>query len=569
MKKKQLSKFLIVALLLFLPIIMKAAEIQDELIELMSEEIERQMSALKNEEVPPYFMSYRIDEVKTRRISSSFGNLTNSEETEERSLTAEVRVGDHNLDSSHELRDDFSRYMYNFSSGKKLPLENDEDAIKQILWNETDKKYREAVDKLAKVKANIAVKVEEEDLSPDFSFEEASVYFEPKLKEKPFDTKVWEEKIKKYSQPFLKDGSIFDCYAGIKLSHERKYFVSSEGGKITQNFSYIRLFISGSIKSDDGMIMPLYQTYFAYDPDDLPADEAVLSDVQDMVKKLIALKNAPVAEPFTGPALLSGESAGVFFHEIFGHRVEGQRQKSEMDGQTFKKKIGDEVLNPDLSVIFDPTLTNFEGQDLIGYYKYDDQGIKSQRVSIVEDGKLKGFLMSRCPIEGLSKSNGHGRAQAGKDPVTRQSNLIVKTSNPLSNKELREKFVAEIKAQKKEYGYYFADVMGGFTMTGRFIPNAFNVTPTEVYRIYADGRPDELVRGVDLVGTPLAMFSEIEAAGNDPKVFTGMCGAESGSVPVTAISPSLFVKKIETQKKMKSQEKPPILPRPDLEDVDF
>ena len=225
MKKKQLSKFLIVALLLFLPIIMKAAEIQDELIELMSEEIERQMSALKNEEVPPYFMSYRIDEVKTRRISSSFGNLTNSEETQERSLTAEVRVGDHNLDSSHELRDDFSRYMYNFSSGKKLPLENDEDAIKQILWNETDKKYREAVDKLAKVKANIAVKVEEEDLSPDFSFEEASVYFEPKLKEKPFDTKVWEEKIKKYSQPFLKDGSIFDCYAGIKLSHERKYFV--------------------------------------------------------------------------------------------------------------------------------------------------------------------------------------------------------------------------------------------------------------------------------------------------------------------------------------------------------
>ena len=569
MKKKQLAKFLITAVLLFLPLIIQAAEIQDELIELMSEEIDRQMSALKNEEVPPYFMSYRIDEVKTKRISSSFGNLTNSEETDERLLTAEVRVGDYKLDSSHELRDDFSRYIYNFSSGKKLPLENDPDAIKQVLWNETDKKYKEAVDKLAKVKANIAVKVEEEDLSPDFSIEEASVYFEPKLKVKPFDTKLWEEKVKKYSKPFLKDGSIFDCYASVKFSNERKYFVSSEGGKITQNISYIRLFISGSIKSDDGMVMPLHQTYFAYNSEDLPSDEVILADVQEMVKKLTALKNAPVAEPFTGPALLSGETAGVFFHEIFGHRVEGQRQKSEMDGQTFKKKIGDIVLNQDLSVIFDPCLRNYEGQDLIGYYKYDDQGIKGQKVTLVEDGKLKGFLMSRCPIEGFDKSNGHGRAQAGKEPVTRQSNLIVKTSNSLSNEELREKFITEIKTQGKEYGYYFADVRGGFTMTGRFIPNAFNVTPTEVYRIYADGKPDQLVRGVDLVGTPLAMFSEIEASGNDPQVFTGMCGAESGNVPITAISPSLFVKKIETQKKMKSQEKPPILPRPDLEDVDF
>ena len=100
-------------------------------------------------------------------------------------------------------------------------------------------------------------------------------------------------------------------------------------------------------------------------------------------------------------------------------------------------------------------------------------------------------------------------------------------------------------------------------MTGRFIPNAFNVMPTEVYKVYVDGRPDELVRGVDLVGTPLAMFSQITDAGDDPAVFTGTCGAESGWVPVTAISPSLLVKQIEMQKKSKSQDRPPILERPD------
>ena len=123
--------------------------------------------------------------------------------------------------------------------------------------------------------------------------------------------------------------------------------------------------------------------------------------------------------------------------------------------------------------------------------------------------------------------------------------------------------IKECKKQGKAYGYLFRDVMGGFTNTARYMPNAFNIFPTEVYRIYTDGRPDELVRGVDLIGTPLAMFSEIAAAGNKPGVFHGFCGAESGSVPVSAIAPALLVKKIETQKKMKSQLDETILPRPD------
>ena len=565
MRKKQTKKLMIAVLLFILPLLMNAVESQDKLIELMSSEINRQMSALANEDVPPYFISYRVDETKTTRISSSFGNLTHSQETEERLLTTEVRVGEHNLDNSREIRDDYSRFMFNFSKGTNMPLQNNPNAVKQILWNQTDAKYKAAVDKLAKVKANIAVKVEAEDLSADFSTEEASVYYEPKSNAKQIDIKLWEEKIKKYSLPFLKDAAIFDSYASFKLTEGRKYYASSEGSKVAQNYVQVKLFVKGSVKAEDGMVLPLHLSYFAFDMQGLPADEVVLYDVDEIVQKLTALKTAPIAEPFTGPALLSGEAAGVFFHEIFGHRVEGQRQKSETDGQTFKKMIGEEVLLPELSVKFDPTLKKFGEQDLNGYFKYDDQGVEGQKVTIVKDGILKGFLMSRCPITGFIKSNGHGRAQSGKDPVTRQSNLIVTTSNPLSNDDLRQKFIDEIEDQEKEYGYYFAEVMGGFTMTGRYMPNAFNVTPTEVYKIYADGRPDELVRGVDLVGTPLAMFSEIKAAGNTSKVFTGTCGAESGSVPVTAISPSLFVRQIETQKKMKSQERPPLLPRPGLE----
>jgi predicted Zn-dependent protease len=88
------------------------------------------------------------------------------------------------------------------------------------------------------------------------------------------------------------------------------------------------------------------------------------------------------------------------------------------------------------------------------------------------------------------------------------------------------------------------------------------VIPLVVRKVFADGRPDELVRGVDIVGTPLTSFSKIVATGDDPEIFNGSCGAESGWVPVSAISPSILVTQIEIEKKAKEQEKPPILPPP-------
>ena len=140
--------------------------------------------------------------------------------------------------------------------------------------------------------------------------------------------------------------------------------------------------------------------------------------------------------------------------------------------------------------------------------------------------------------------------------------MFVETSDPVSKAELRKMLVKECKKQKKEYGYLFESVIGGFTNTNRFAPNSFNIFPTEVYRIYADGRPDQLVRGVNLIGTPLSMFAQIEAAGDDKDLFTGICGAESGGVPVSTVAPMIFVNRIETQKKMKMNMDPTILDRP-------
>jgi len=214
-------------------------------------------------------------------------------------------------------------------------------------------------------------------------------------------------------------------------------------------------------------------------------------------------------------------------------------------------------------VVFDPTRSRIGSVELNGYYTYDDEGVKARPVTLVDDGILKTFLMSRSPIKGFDHSNGHGRRQAGAEIVSRQSNLIVESKKQVSMAQLRAMLIDEIKKKNKPYGLYFQQVSSGFTMTQRRGLQAFSVVPLLVYRVYADGRPDELVRGADIVGTPLASFAKIEATSDKSEVFNGYCGAESGSVPVSAVSPALLISEIEIQKKDQSQDRLPLLPRPD------
>ena len=536
---------------------------QNYLLDVVAEELQREMKELKSEEVPPYFMSCTVSDVYTIIISSSFGALTYSDESDSRLLSVKVRVGDYQLDNTHELRGQFA-----FSSSGYFPVARDDNqiALRSALWQETNKQYREAVERFIKVKTNVAIKVAEEDTSADFSREPKTVtFYEP-----PLDITSlvgnrirWEEKVKKYSALFLGNENIYGGRASFRFTVERKHLVTTEGTRLAQNLTYARISVSGFIKSDDGMELPLYKNYFAFMPDNLPDDKVICADVSEMVTMLETLRDTPVVEPYTGPAIFSGRTAGIFFHEVLGHRVEGHRQKSEYEGQTFKKRVGERILPEHLNIQFDPTLNMYSGYDLMGYYTYDDEGIKGCPVTIIESGILKGFLMSRSPIENYPQSNGHGRAQAGYQPVSRQSNMLIKTTQPVSEQKLREKLIELCKEQTKPFGLFFKDIQGGFTFTGRSLPNSFNLLPTEVYRIYTDGRPDELVRGVDLVGTPLVTLSMISDAGETCEIFHGICGAESGSIPVSVVSPSLLVTQVEVEKKSKSQDRSPVLPRPD------
>jgi predicted Zn-dependent protease len=216
-------------------------------------------------------------------------------------------------------------------------------------------------------------------------------------------------------------------------------------------------------------------------------------------------------------------------------------------------------------VVDDPTLKELNGVRLAGTYDFDDEGVPATRVPAVENGILKNFLTSRMPITGFSHSNGHGRKQAGLMPTGRQGNLIVTSTNTVKDAELRQKFIEEIKKQDKPYGLYFEDIQGGFTLTTRAQPQAFQVIPVMVWRVYADGRPDELVRGVDIVGTPLASLNNIMLTGDTLQVFNGVCGAESGQVPVSAAAPAMLFSEIEVQKRGKGTQRPPLLPPPGFE----
>jgi predicted Zn-dependent protease len=282
-----------------------------------------------------------------------------------------------------------------------------------------------------------------------------------------------------------------------------------------------------------------------------------------MVGELLALRKAPVLDPYTGPALLEPEAAGVLFHEAVGHRLEGERQNDDKDGHTFKGQIGKPILPFFLTVIDDPTQRMAGPVSLNGYYRFDDQGVAAQRVTLVDKGVLKTFLMSRAPVEGVPPhSNGHGRSAPGRDPVARMSNLIVESSKAMPWPKLKEALIAEAKRQEKPFGLIIRDVTGGNTDTSGYAYQAFKGQPRLVYKVDANTGAETLVRGVEIVGTPLLSINKIIATGDHRRVFNGYCGAESGYVPVSTVAPTVLVSEIELQRTRKDTGRPPVLPSP-------
>ena len=528
------------------------------LLDAMSQELNRNFTVLKDKaDPPPYFLSYEITEQEYRSVTGTLGTVDSSTGGKSRALDVSIRVGTPKLDNYHRVGGD----RVQFTSGAPVSFEENVNSIKRRLWLETDRAYRTAAERLIRIKTNTQVKVAAADDSDDFSSEAPSNFVQVPGKLK-FTEAEWQDKIRQYSGRFQNYQSVLTSHVSVLCQTDTRYLVNSEGSRVAHGRGFARVMINATAKAADGTDVSSFETFEAVEESGLPGDKVILAAIDRVANDVSKLLKAPEAEPFVGPAIFSGRASGVFFHEIFGHRVEGHRQKDESEGQTFTKSVGAKVLPDFLSVVFDPTRRKAAGIDLNGWYDYDDEGVKARPVTAVDKGVLKTFLMSRSPINGFPQSNGHGRRQPGYEIVSRQSNLLVESTNAVPEARLRQLLLDEVKKQNKPYGLYFRDIMGGFTTTQRAGLQAFKVIPVIVYRVYADGRPDELVRGADIVGTPLSSFSKILATSDKQEVFNGYCGAESGSVPVSAVSPAILVSEIEIEKKAKANDRPPLLPEP-------
>jgi len=524
----------------------------------MAQELQRNFDALKKKADPvPYFLSYEITDQDTHTISATLGVLNGSDAGRSRYLDVTVRVGDPKLDNFRRVRGE----RVEFTGGAAVPIDDVAGPLRQDLWLETDRVYRASAERLIKIKTNQQVKAADRDASSDFSSEESYAHFEAPATIR-FDQKRWTDSVRDLSRDFVKYPDLLSSDVQVSFQSDTRYFANTEGTKVQHGRDFSRVIITASAKAKDGMDVSDFESFEAADPKDLPSGDVIKAAVKKVGEHVEALTTAPTAEPFVGPAILSGRASGVFFHEIFGHRIEGHRQKDESEGQTFTRSVGEKILPEFLSVTFDPTIKRIAGVDLNGWYEYDDEGQLGRPVKAVENGVLRNFLMSRSPIEGFDHSNGHGRRQPGLEVVSRQSNLIVTSTRTVSDQKLREMLIDEIKKQNKPYGLYFEDITSGVTTTQRSGVQAFKVVPVIVYRVYADGRPDELIRGADIVGTPLASFAKILATSDKQSVFNGYCGAESGSVPVSAVSPAILISEIEIEKKDASQDLLPLLPSP-------
>jgi predicted Zn-dependent protease len=540
------------------------------LMEVMSAELARAMKSLgtgapadgKNAQPKPYFISYEVSDAENVSISAEFGALVDDSAARRRTADVQVRLGSGAEDNTH------GTHRNSGLTTMPLPLTDDRAALERSLWYATNRGYGKALDSLLQVKTEQQVRAKEEDSSPDFSSEkpvDAIVPVNPKFAPTApllTDKTEWEARVRELSGLFKQFPDVFYNDVGLQASNETDYFVSSEGTRVSTPNHVARLVIVGRTRAADGMDLYRVETFESDELGRLPDQKTLVAKTIAMGKNLEALRVAPVTEPFDGPAILSGRATAVFFHEVLGHRLEGQRQRGDEEGQTFTKMLNKPIMPTFMSVYDDPTLKEFDGESLSGHYVYDDEGQPARRVDLVKDGVLETFLMSRLPIASFSNSNGHGRAETGHMPTGRQGNLIVTSSKSVSDAELREMLKAEAKKQGKAYGLYFEDISSGFAVTTRRSPQAFSVVPLVVYRVYVDGRPDELVRGVSIVGTPQTALKDIVATGDKPDVFNGICGAESGSIPVSAVAPAMLLSKIETQRQAQGTARPPIVPPP-------
>ena len=535
----------------------------------LERELKKNFMDLKKEEIPPYYMEYQLIFEEKEEIEASFGNIISEFESKRGYFGSRIRLGDYYFDSSiypdefyspMEEENTITHIIRNF----EIPFYEDtltKETIKKITFRNYQISKIRYLEKKAKKIQEI-----EYDTLPSFTKEVPEIYID-KESYKKINKENIKKIIKEISKIFKKEKEILSGKVSYSSINYKKYFVDTEGRKIFEIRNYNYIYINAQAKADDGMWVSDFENIFFYKEDEIPSKDSLLNLSKKIIENVKNLKKAKVQEAYKGPVLIKSPASGVFFHEILGHRLEGHRQRSRIEGEIFKEKIGEKILPEFINVYDNPNLKYFKKFPLSGFYKFDEEGIRGKNAILVEKGVLKNFLLSRRPLLNFKNSNGHARASpfyisySFEPPCPRQSNLIIENLNPIPFDSLKKILIKECINQNKEYGIIIEKISEGRTQTTKFTIETFESEPIVAKRIYIDGK-EEYIRGIRFGGTPLISLKNIIFLGDDEKVYNGFCGAESGIIPVSISSPSVLIRELELTKKEKSYLSAPLIPKP-------
>jgi TldD protein len=534
------------------------------LLDAMRAELSRSMARLELRGYEaPYFISYGVRDVTTHTLGGRYGALFQDDLRRNRALAVDVRVGSYEFDSStpEDPMAMFTQEGPSWWAPKEAPLDPDPAALRNALWLLTDETYKEALSSYLKKKGRDVYRQVEPERAPSFSREAAQRHVDRPAALR-FDRERWKRIVRESTALFRAHPQVFDSEVRVTAEKQVRWLASSEGTALVTESVIYGVHVLAVARATDGQLLENGRDFYARAEADLPSPEKLRDAIGAVIAELEALRDAPAIDPYTGPAILEPEAAGVLFHEAVGHRLEGERLDDDKEGQTFKGQIGHVVLPPFLTIVDDPTLERAGGTTLNGSYQFDEQGVRAQRTVLVRNGTLETYLLSRQPVKPFTRSNGHGRSQGGRPPMARMANLVLESSKQVSMTELKKLLMAEARRQGKPYGLVIRDITGGNTNTMSYGYQAFKGTPRLVYRVDANTGAEQLVRGVELVGTPLTSVNKVLATGDEVRVFNGFCGAESGYVPVSTVAPAALVGEIELQRVARMNERSPILPAP-------
>jgi predicted Zn-dependent protease len=536
-------------------------------LEAMRAELARSMERLRLKGYePPYFASYQVIDVTRHEIAGRYGAIFDDLSRRDRNLYVDLRVGSYDFDSSGQ---DDSTIVIGGGGGegptwyapKDAPLDGDASALRNALWLATDEKYKESLAAYFRKKSKAVYRQDDPDSAPSFSKEASQRHVDPP-RPFPFARDGWQGTVREVTALFRGHPEIFDSNVKVTAEKRIRWFTSSEGAALVTEQTIYGIHLNAVTRAPDGQLLEDGRDWYAPAEGGLPTPDALRTAADAVVKELLALRQAPAIDPYTGPAILEPEATGVLFHEAVGHRLEGERLDDDQEGRTYKGQVGQIILPGFLTIVDDPTVLVANGVALNGAYAFDEQGVPGQRTVLVRNGRLETYLLSRKPVKPFERSNGHGRSAGPRAPIARMSNLFVESRKQVSDEELKRMLMAEARRQGKPYGLVIRDITGGNTNTLSWGYQAFKGTPRLVYRVDAKTGKEELVRGVELVGTPLTSVNKVIATGQTVKAFNGYCGAESGYVPVATIAPSALVAELELQRVPRANERSPILPAP-------